>query len=139
MTKMKISSADKLIKQKTSREPARLPAKFKKILIEEIEVLRLPVSIQKYPFEPAIPPAIDSEYIRTGIGDYLFRDLDYAVIRFLFDVADPSKVSKSKLKDWLINKCNVQHSKLEKCSWPDIREFSFSGIERIRHATKYED
>ncbi|MHC4167924.1 MAG: hypothetical protein ACYSWQ_13270 [Planctomycetota bacterium] len=129
MAQTKRKSSVDLIRQYTGRNPARLPASFKRILVKEITLLRLPVSTPKYPFEPATLPAMDSEYVQTGIYDYLFKDSDYAVIGFLFDVADPSKVSKSKLKDWLTNKCNVPHSELEKCSWPDIREFSFSGIE----------
>ncbi|MHC4497871.1 MAG: hypothetical protein ACYS21_02005, partial [Planctomycetota bacterium] len=35
----------------------------------------------------------------------------------------------------LVNTCNIQHSELEKCSWPDIREFLLFGIE-VEYATQ---
>lgn len=122
-------SRAELVKQYTGRDPARIPANFKKILAEEIKILRLPLSTPKYPFKSVRPPAVDSEYVQTGLSDYLFKDVDYAIIKFLFGITDPSKLNKSRLKAWLVNKCNVLHSELGKCSWPDIREFSLSGIE----------
>ncbi|TKJ33062.1 MAG: hypothetical protein CEE38_21525 [Planctomycetes bacterium B3_Pla] len=118
-----------LMKQYAGRNPARLPTNFKKILAEEIKILHLPLSTPKYPFKSVRPPAVDSEYVQTGLSDYLFNDVDYAIVRFLFCINDPSKLNKSRLKAWLVNKCNVQHSELGKCSWPDIRESSLFGIE----------
>ncbi len=127
--KKRSKSIAELIKQYTGKDPARLPANFKKILAEEIKILPLPVSTPKYPFKSLRPPAVESEYIQTGLSNYLFNDVDYAIVRFLFGINDPSKLNKSRLKAWLVNKCNVPHSELGKCSWPDIREFSLSGIE----------
>lgn len=122
-------SGAKLIKQYIGRTTAKLPNDFKKILLEEIKVLRLPRATPKYPFKLLHPPAKDAEYVQVGFGSHLFTVVDYAIIRFLFGTDDLNKVSKSRLKNLLVNTCNIQHSELEKCSWPDIREFLLSGIE----------
>ncbi len=122
------ASEDELIKQHTGRDPASLPVGFKKILTEEIKILRLPLSTSMYPFKPVRPPAVASEYIQTGLGDYFLKDIDYAIIRFLFGITEAEKLKKSKLSDWLVNKCNVSHSELEKFPWSNFSEFSLSGI-----------
>lgn len=126
-----IKTEAELIREYTGRSHEKLPPDFRGILLEEIKLLRLPVATPKYPFKPFRPLADESEYFQTGVGlgDYLFREVDYAIIRFLFGTYDLNKVSKSRLKGFLANKCNVPYSNLEKFSWPEIREFSLSGFE----------
>jgi hypothetical protein len=125
-----------LIKERTGHDASGFPPELRRILVEEFGLLHSPVSTARRPLEVLRPPAVESEYLRTGIGDYLFDDIDYAIIRFLFGVSDPAKVSKSRLKAWLTNKCNVPHSALKECSWPDISELSLYGIEAEYAAPK---
>jgi len=129
--KRRILASAKQIKKSTGRDPAKLPPRFGRILREALAPLHVPIATPRYPFEPLRPPARESGYVQIGVGlgNYVFENVDYAIIRFLFDTTEPHKVSKSRLKAWLVSKCNVPHSELEKCSWPDIREFSLSGIE----------
>jgi len=123
-------STDDLIKQHIGRDPARLPPDFKKTLAEEIAMLRLPLSTSGHPFKPGPPWAVESEYVQTGLFHYVFADLDYAIIRYVFDIDHPGKLKKSRLKDWLVNKCAVPLAQLEGLSWQDISDFSWSAIER---------
>ena len=124
-------SGAELILQITGRNHARLPAHFKKVLLEEFDLLPPPRPTPKYPFKSVRPWAEESEYVQTGVGlgDYLFTDVDYAIIRYMFGTDDLNNVSKSRLKDLLVTKCNIPYSELQKCSWLDIREFLLSVIE----------
>jgi hypothetical protein len=117
-------SVDEFIRQHTSSDPHKLPANFKKILAEEINLLHLPVPTPRHPF------AVDSDYIQTGMhtGDYILGDLDRAVLRFVFDVAEPVKLEKAALKDWMLNKCGVSLSELKELSWPDISRRLLSAL-----------
>ena len=124
------TSTDELIRQHIGRDPTKLPTDFKKILAEEIGMLRLALSTPKHPFKPGPPWAVESEYVQTGLFDYVFADLDYAIIRYVFDIDDPGKLKKSRLKDRLVNECGVPLAQLEGLSWQDISDFSWSAIER---------
>lgn len=122
------NSVDEFIRQHTSSDPHKLPADFKKILAEEINLLHLPVPTPRRPF------AVDSDYIQTGMhtGDYILGDLDRAILRFVFDVAEPVKLEKAALKDWMLNKCGVSLSELKELSWPDISRRLLSALASTR-------
>jgi hypothetical protein len=122
--KTRSNSVDEFIRRHTSSDPHKLPADFKKILAEEINLLHLPAPTPEYPF------AVNTHYIQTGtgIGEYLFNDLDYAVLRFVFGVAEPGKLEKAALKDWMLNKCGVSLSELKELSRPDISRRFLSAL-----------
>lgn len=129
-------SRAKLIKEHTGHDPSGFPPRFNAILANEIEILRPPLTTWMCPFALTHPSAVEDEYLQVGLCDYVFTDIDYAVITFLFGISDPSKLKKSRWKAWLVSKCDISASELEKSSWPDIRELSLYGIEAEYNARR---